>query len=133
MAGLKSAINCDNVKVVAAISVYINWIYVYIFTDLSIHVGRASFGDTSEVASCACNEGIRGTDSIADFIHNLLAVDGNEWSALGIRRFTPRERIRGTDLRDDCLGRSSGRFEKESSVVGLPEFEPRYLRHPTHT
>jgi len=33
-----------------------------------------------------------------------LAVGGNEWSALGIGRFTPRERTRGTDLTGDCVG-----------------------------
>ena len=30
LAGLKSAINCDDVKVVAAISIYVNWVYVYL-------------------------------------------------------------------------------------------------------
>lgn len=73
LAGLKLAINCDDVKVVEAISVYVHWICVCVCTDLSVHVGSESFGNTytSEVASCACNEDIWASDGMATFILNL--------------------------------------------------------------
>ena len=75
----------------AAISIYVNWMCVYVRTDLTVHVGSGSFGNTHTQVKLHRVHVMKTYGQVTVWLLSFitLTVDGNKWSVLGIGRFTP--------------------------------------------